>query len=220
MQFFDNASQFSHAQKPTYFCGLDLGQQQDYSALVVLERRGFTPQNYTFDCRHLHRWQLKTSFPEIVTDTTRWMNSEAVNKNVYSRPTLAIDKTGCGAPVYDLFKREKMPARIVPVMITGGSEVTRDGTTVRVPKRDLVSAVSVALQTGKLKFSEELALTKILTSELQNFKAKISDSGHDSYGAANDWRESAHDDLVLALALALFCANGGGVKTGTFWSFE
>jgi hypothetical protein len=220
MHFFDNASQFSHAQKPTYFCGLDLGQQADYSAFVVLERRGFSPQNYTFDCRYLHRWQLKTSFVEIVTDTTKWMNSESLNKGVHSRTTLAVDKTGCGAPVYDLFKREKMPARIVPVVITGGSEVTRDGTTVRAPKRDLVSAVSVALQTGKLKFSEELALTKILTAELQNFKAKISDAGRDSYGAANDWRTGSNDDLVLALSLALFCANGGGKNTGTLWTFE
>jgi hypothetical protein len=220
MQFFEGASQFTHAQKPTYFCGLDLGQQQDYSALVVLERRGFTPQNYTFDCRHLHRWQLKTSFPEIVTDTTRWMNSESLNKGVHSRTTLAIDKTGCGAPVYDLFKREKMHARIVPIMITGGDSISRDGDTVRVPKRNLVSHVSVALQTGKLKFSEELPLTKILTAELQNFKAKISTAGHDSYGAANDWRIGSNDDLVLALSMALFCANGGGVNTGTLWTFE
>jgi hypothetical protein len=220
MQFFDNASQFSHAQKPTYFCGLDLGQQADYSALVILERRGFSPQTYTFDCRHLHRWQLKTSWTEIVDDTARWMNSEAVNKGVLSRPTLAVDKTGVGSPVVELFKREKMRARLTPIVITGGDQVTRDGDTVRVPKRNLVSHVSVALQTGKLKISEELALTKILTAELQNFKAKISDAGHDSYGAANDWRVGSNDDLVLALSLALFCANGGGVNTGTFWSFE
>jgi hypothetical protein len=220
MQFFDNASQFSRAQKPTYFCGLDLGQQQDFSAFVVLERRGFTGQNYTFDCRYLHRWQLKTSFVEIVTDTTRWMNSESLNKGVHSRTTLAIDKTGCGAPVYDLFKREKMPARLVPIMITGGDSVTRDGETVRVPKRDLVSGVSVALQNGKLKFSDELALTETLKNELKNFKAKITTSGHDSYGAANDWRTNVNDDLVLSLSLALFCANGGGKNTGTLWTFE
>ncbi|MEJ7861626.1 MAG: hypothetical protein WKF90_08310 [Pyrinomonadaceae bacterium] len=45
---------------------------------------------------------------------------------------------------------------------------------------------------------------------------KINDSAHDTYGA---WREGTHDDLVLAAALALWCANGG-VKPGTFWSFE
>jgi hypothetical protein len=218
MKVFEGGSQLAHAHKPTYFCGLDLGQQQDYSALVILERRGHTPQNYKFDCRHLHRWQLKTGFPEIVADTVRWMNSEAVNKGARERTTLAVDKTGVGAPVTDLFQREKMHARLVPIVITGGDQVTKDGTTVRVPKRNLVSTVSVALQTGTLKFSEELPLTKTLTAELQNFKAKISDSGHDSYGAANDWRVGNNDDLVLALAMALWTANDG-VKPPTFYSF-
>jgi hypothetical protein len=220
MQFFEGASQFSQAQKPTYFCGLDLGQQADFSALIVLERRGFSPEKYTFDCRHIHRWQLKTPYPQIVTDTTRWMNSESLNKGVYSRTTLAIDKTGCGAPVYDLFKREKMPARIVPIVITGGDQVTRDGETVRVPKRDLAAGVSVALQNDTLKYSDELALTETLKDELKNFKANTSTAGRDSYGAANDWRVGNNDDLVLALAMALFCANGGGVNTGTLWTFE
>jgi hypothetical protein len=42
-----------------------------------------------------------------------------------------------------------------------------------------------------------------LTEELQNFQMKVSlDTGHNSYGA---WREGAHDDLVLALACALWC---------------
>ncbi len=218
MRVFETGAALANAQKPTYFCGLDLGQSADYSALVILERRGFSPQNYTFDCRHLHRWQLKTSYPEIVADTVRWMNSEAVNKGVHSRTTLAVDKTGVGSPVVDLFQREKMHARLVPILITGGDQVTKDGTTVRVPKCNLVSSVSVALQTGKLKFSEELPLTKILTAELQNFKAKISDSGHDSYGAANDWRAGNNDDLVLSLAMALWTANDG-VKPPTFYSF-
>jgi len=217
MKVFDNGTELAHAQKPTYFCGLDLGQSADYSALVILERRGHTPQNYKFDCRHLHRWQLKTGFPEIVADTVRWMNSEAVNKSARERATLAVDKTGVGAPVTDLFKREKMHARLVPIVITGGDQVTKDGETVRVPKRNLVSGVSVALQTGKLKFSEELPLTKTLTAELQNFKAKISNAGNDSYGAGADWRENSHDDLVLALSIALWTANDG-VKTAKFFT--
>jgi hypothetical protein len=219
MQFFEGASQFTQAQaRATYFCALDLGQQADYSALAFLERRGFSPETYTFDCRHLHRWQLRTGFPDIVTDTVRWMNSEQLNKGVYSRTTLAVDKTGVGAPVTDLFQREKMHARLVPIVITGGDQVTKDGSTVRVPKRNLVSGVSVALQTGKLKFSEELPLTKTLTAELQNFKAKISDSGNDSYGAGAEWRTGNNDDLVLALAMALWTANDG-VKPPTFYSF-
>jgi hypothetical protein len=219
MKFFDSGAELANAQKPTFFCGLDLGQQLDYSAFIILERRGFSPQTYTFDCRFLHRWQLKTPYPQIVADSVRWMNSESLNKGVHSQTTLAVDKTGVGSPVVDLFKREKMRARLVPVVITGGDSVSRDGDTFRVPKRNLVSNVSVALQTGKLKFSEELPLTKTLTAELQNFKAKITNSGNDTYGAGAEWRVGNNDDLVLALSMALFCANGGA-KPGTFYSFE
>jgi hypothetical protein len=219
MRIFENGRDLAIAMKPTYFCGLDLAQTSDYSALIILERRGFSPQNYTFDCRFIHRWKLKTAYPQIVADTVRWMNSEAVNKGVKSRTTLAIDKTGIGAPIYDLFKAEKMPARLVPILITGGDSVTTDSGTFRVPKRNLVAGVSIALQNGKLKYSEELPLTETLKSELQNFKAKTSTAGHDSYGAASDWRVGNNDDLVLALSMALWTANDGA-KAGTFWTFE
>jgi hypothetical protein len=45
-----------------------------------------------------------------------------------------------------------------------------------------------------------MRLVPELVKELENFKVKVSTrTAHDSYEA---WRESDHDDLVLALALA------------------
>jgi hypothetical protein len=44
----------------------------------------------------------------------------------------------------------------------------------------------------------------MLVREIQNFQVKINlETAHDSYGA---WREGTHDDLVLAVALALWVA--------------
>jgi hypothetical protein len=80
-----------------------------------------------------------------------------------------------------------------------------------------VASVAIALQSGKLQISKKLALADTLISELQNFKAKISNSGNDTYGAGADWRENSHDDLVLALALALWTANDG-IKAAKFFS--
>ena len=37
--------------------------------------------------------------------------------------------------------------------------------------------------------------------EVEQFSRKTTDAGHDTYAA---WREGQHDDLVLALALALW----------------
>lgn len=106
-----------------------------------------------------------------------------------------------------------------PVTITGGDTVSVDGREYRVPKRDLVSAVQVALQAGQLKVAASLPLAKTLADELLAFKVAISLSGHDSYG--NDvgrWREAPHDDLVLAVALGCWWAkNNPPLKYVSHW---
>lgn len=59
------------------------------------------------------------------------------------------------------------------------------------PKRNLVSSVQVALQSGRLKIAEDLALAETLRKELLNFRVKVNVStAHDSYEA---WREGDHE---------------------------
>jgi hypothetical protein len=222
MKFFENGEDFARmtyltSREPSHFIGLDLGQVSDYSALVVLERRGNTPKDYTFDCKFLKRWELRTPYPKIVDDTVKIVNNPQLTQNVRDPTFLAIDSTGCGMPIADLFRRAPMKAHLVPVYITGGTDVSRDGDVRRVPKRILVANTAIALQSGKLQISKKLPLADTLISELQNFKAKISNSGNDTYGAGADWRENSHDDLVLALALALWTANDG-VKAAKFYT--
>jgi hypothetical protein len=90
-----------------------------------------------------------------------------------------------------------------------------------VPKRDLVSVVQVALQTDKLKIAEALPEAGTLVRELQGFQVKITDAANDTYGT---WREGAHDDLVLAVALALYAGKkrGAPIEQGScsFRSFS
>jgi hypothetical protein len=88
--------------------------------------------------------------------------------------------------------------------------VTKDNGVTRVPKRNLVSTVQVYLQSGRLKIAGKLPEADTLARELQNFQVKINDNAHDSYGA---WREGTHDDLVLAVALALWTATEKPVAT-------
>jgi predicted HD phosphohydrolase len=54
----------------------------------------------------------------------------------------------------------------------------------------------------KQLWPEDLTWREVLKEELHNFEARISASGHATYGAADDWRQGAHDDIVLAAALA------------------
>jgi len=188
-------------QKLRYAVGLDLGQSQDFSAMAILETPAVDLNTCELRFRFLKRWPLRTPYPAIVDDTVKIVNDLHHRTETY--PLLAVDATGCGAPVVDLFKRERISANLRPVLITGGAEENYDNGTHRVPKRNLVSLIQVPLQQGRLKIASELPDAAVLVRELENFQAKISDAGSDSYGA---WREGTHDDLVLAVALAIWGA--------------
>jgi hypothetical protein len=204
----------------TLFIGLDLGQAQDFSALAIIEcvrivtttkeaseeTSGANTKDVLtqLNCIHLQRWQLRTSYPSIVADVVAMINGLDPSRIPDRKPVLCVDGTGCGAAVIDLFKLEKFNAELLPILITGGSEVTRDSYVTKVPKRDLVGVVQVGLQNRMLKIASGLDLAETLSRELQNFTVKITDSANDVYGA---WREGAHDDILLAVALAVWRAN-------------
>jgi hypothetical protein len=117
---------------------------------------------------------------------------------------LVVDSTGVGRPVVDSLGVAGL--KPIAVSIHGGTATTQAGNGWNVPKRELVSVLQVLLQSERLAFSAGLPEWGTLSKELQNFKAKISASGHDSYGAGDDWRDGSHDDVVLAVALAAWRA--------------
>ena len=128
-------------------------------------------------------------------------------------PRLCVDQTGVGAPVVDLFRQAKLNAYLEPLLIHGGDHAVREGGW-RVPKRELVGATQVALQTGRLKIAKDLPEVDALIRELQNFEVEISQSGFDSYNA----RTGAHDDLVLALAMPWLASRRG--RNRILYAFE
>ena len=148
-----------------------------------------------FDVRHIVRFPLGTAYPFIV-DTV----AELLRQPPLTDADLVIDGTGVGRAPVDMF-RQHIGGAAVPVSIHGGDAGSRgDDGYYRVPKRALVSTIHLLLQQQRLRFARGLPLTALLTKELRDFKVKIDPrTAHDSYGA---WRENAHDDLVLALALA------------------
>lgn len=89
------------------------------------------------------------------------------------------------------------------------------------PKRDLVTSLQLVLQGRRLKIPPDLAQAPLLTAELSAFRIRhvqLSDA------TAIEWRAGAHDDLVFAVALAVWFAekhppiwpgdirSGGGLK--------
>ena len=178
-----------------FILGLDLGQQNDPTALAVLEQ---TPTH--LDVRHLERWQLQTRYTDIVRDVAR-MCSRPELKDA----TLAVDWTGVGRAVVDQLWEADLPVNLVPITITAGHRAAQaeDGVGFRVPKKDLVSAVQVALGYRRLRWAKTLPLAELLGRELSNFRVKVTAAANETFSA---WREGDHDDLVLAVAVACWAA--------------
>jgi hypothetical protein len=192
-----------------YFVGLDLGQAQDPTALIVAHRRQAPaplpadpkPQDLRrpamenhYDIAQIRRYPLGTSYPTIVDEVTSRLTKPPYAGNVQ----LIIDGTGVGRSVVDLFR---IPLRVAfPITITASGAPSQDEQGYwRVAKRDLVGTVQVLLQTKRLWIAAQLPEASLLTGELIAFQVKITAAANDVYGA---WREGQHDDLVLATALA------------------
>jgi hypothetical protein len=198
-----------------FHVGLDLGQSADYTALAVVHSvHSRTPDGQAakgLHLRHVERYPLRTPYPEIVEKVAALVRDEKLSPTEYdpsrerysSRPpSLVVDNTGVGVAVTDLLKGKGL--RFTPVTITGGDRAHKSSGNWRVPKRDLVAALEVPFHTGELKVAEGLKLWPVLKEELFNFRRKINvKTAHDSY---EHWRETDHDDLVLATALACWQA--------------
>ena len=192
---------------PKYTVGLDLGQARDFTALCILEREG-EGDEAIFLARHLQRFALGTTYPAIVASVAKMLRQEPLAiVQREAQPQLAIDQTGVGAPVVEMFERAPLNARLYPIHSTGGASVNYDRGVEYVPRRVLVSVVQVALQTDKLKIAGTLPEAQTLVREMQGFQVKVTEAADDTYGA---WREGSHDDLVLAVALALWVGKKKG----------
>lgn len=207
----------------SYVMGLDLGQSGDPTAIAIAELVE-PPTRPTMDVpayptaeqlreltaperraaglylRHLERIALNTPYPAIVERVVRMVT----NAPLKGRVDLVVDATGVGRPVVDMFRAAGLD--LTAVTITSGNAASGDGRDWRVPKRDLVVGLQVLLQEGRLKIAKGLPEADALVQELLAFKVKIdATTAHDSYNA----REGAHDDLVLAAAMACWKAGQG-----------
>jgi hypothetical protein len=193
---------------PEYLLGLDLGQAQDYSALCIIERtvlpeRGPTGRELrSYAVRHLHRWHLGTPYTTIVQDV-----ADLAKKPPLPGAEMAVDATGVGRPVVDLFRKAGLGLRLTPVIITSGLKAAASGGFWHAPKRDLVAVMQTLVQAERFAIAPSLSLAEVLGTELLQFRVKVSaTTGNETFEA---WRERDHDDLVLAVALACWLGERG-----------
>ena len=188
-----------------YLFGLDLGQSQDYSALVIIERSVIVcgprdPISYAYPSklrwvvRHVKRFALGTPYTEVTNAVAELLRHPSID----APATLAVDATGVGAPVVELLKAalKGLPGerqrRLCGVTITSGESASSNGNALRVPRDHLIAGLEVKLQSGQLLIGDTVHNADKLIEELCAFKRKPSASS------------KIHDDLVFATALALW----------------
>ena len=178
------------SQLPSAAC-IDAARSRNYHEPDRIGR----PPNPPLSLVHLDRHELHTPYPEIVDRIGALLRTPPLRLEC---TPLVVDATGVGAPVVDMMRQAGLGP--TAVTITAGftpSYDPHDGS-YRVPKRDLISTMSVLLEQRRLRIPRTLPNADLLTRELREFRRTVTKVGTDAYAAERD----RHDDLVLAIALA------------------
>ena len=191
-------------QKTELYIGLDLGKRQDHTALIaaVVTFTGGVPDPATravplypkFTVLYAARLPLDTettNIPRFVRDAVqRYRPHYALPGHV---PQILVDATGGGHTVVELLRKDNPGAQIKPITITGGQTAHQlKDSYMGVPRTDLIGRLKLFFETGMIQIERTAPGFEILERELQRFEP------------SGDQQE--HDDLVMALALAVWQA--------------
>lgn len=186
-----------------YYFGLDLGQKKSYTAIAIVERtvdreQYRDPVSYALEweelgpaqqaVRHLERFPLGTSYVDVVERVKQMLWQDVLRQG---NTKLVVDATGAGAPVVDLFRRDREITRVcdlTAMTITSGAQATkgRGPGDWMVPKQDLMSGLALMFEERRILIARGMTESRQLVEELVR------------YGRGDGYR----DDLALALAMA------------------
>jgi hypothetical protein len=129
-----------------------------------------------------------------------WVALDLERQQQPKRIPVAVDRSGGGEALYTMVEKEaEKRARLYPVTITSGARETISRYGYNVPRKDLLTGLAAELESGHLVFSEHLG--REVRAQLQGeMRALRSDF---------KCRSGKHDDLAIALALAVWLAKKG-----------
>lgn len=209
-------TEYGYCNKSIYV-GLDPGKKQDYSALIFLEP--FYPldpeenhERFTYHLSRIERLPLETPYPKIAR-LLRKAYKQLISSPNWDYVYIVIDEGGVGTAVADQIVELIPNADIYRVTLTGGIRPKWiDARNVSLPKPQMASTL-IALFEGRRIWvaSEDKKQLEELKDELYTYERKITQIGHDIYGAM---KIGAHDDIASAIGIAAWVAednNGGAV---------
>ena len=165
--------------------GVDLGQASDPTAIAIAEKRTQETQ-----IRHLERLPLGTSYPLVCARITELSKALPGSR-------LIVDGTGVGRAVVDTLESAGLSP--IVVTITSGQNVRWEGNRIWIPKAMLLSPLVTGLEAGTVKIANGLPDATALIHEMKAFMVTRGERGHVGFEGKGE-----HDDLVIAVALALY----------------
>ena len=176
------------------FIALALGRARDHSAVAVLEARGQEP--VTYHIVYLGQQPLGTMYRAVV----RWVE-DVLDRFPHS--PVVVDVGGAGASVLELLRERGLDVR--GVRITTGEHESRDQHgTFHVAKAVLAGLLDVVTGARRLWTDPpDMKWASELQRQMRAFTRKQTLDGHARFEART---EAIHDDLVIALTLALWFA--------------
>lgn len=189
-----------------YHLGVDLGQRQDHTAIAIVEQRLQTTRHrdpITYQplttrhqiLVHLERPPLGTAYTKItrrLEELTHHLNQQS------DHVSTTVDATGLGSVIAETLQQSNLAGDLFPVVFTAGEHQRYDRGHFNVPKNDLLHNLLTDLENTKLAFPPNLPLLPDLESELLSLK-------RETHQGRLTWHSTGqHDDLVMALCLALY----------------
>lgn len=178
--------------------GLDVGREHDPAALAVLHSGGTRPDSHRPHWHTLSIGNLELGTPyQQLAEIVVQLGGEFTEAGY---PVVAtIDATGIGAAVVELARTAAPELHIIALTIGAARTLTHNGPDdYTVGKHRLTETLQIALQQRGLTVPAS-AGARELRSQLDRFVQKPTPSGYRRHEAAR-----GHDDLVLALELALW----------------
>jgi hypothetical protein len=197
------------------YLGVDLGERNDYTAIAVIEGvpvhrkiveesgRKHVEATVLYRCLRLERPDLGTAYP-VIADRIADL-CVTLSENSGSKVSLCVDVVGPGAGFKDFLVEHYRDAAkgtgafMKPAWIwtTHAGTPNYDGQKLNVPRADLVSAGTVAIEDGRYEVAK-MPLRETLQNEMRTFAIKRTNAGSERF---EHYREDDKDDLVTAAIL-------------------
>ncbi|ABV93658.1 hypothetical protein Dshi_1916 [Dinoroseobacter shibae DFL 12 = DSM 16493] len=189
-----------------YWLAADLGQANDYSAVVVLKDEALPiidngkcivgPRERTVVYADRFRG---VSYVDVVDHLIRLKNAPPFA----GKTALCIDGTSIGRVVSDMLWEQNVNHHAI--QMTGGQDWSRKGRYVNAGKTLMIETTAVLFASGDIKFAQDLPLRQEIEDDLGSFTTATTAAGNQ---VITQSRSSAgHGDLGIALIVGAFASH-------------